>query len=161
MRRSVTQKEIEAMKLYVTGTVTEAWEHCLPIWLNSSWKDEPYAMGGRVNDFPAGLRRCSYLPSRETVLGHLFVERFAADYLFLLERFTHGTSAEQLCAFDLLEFFARDFGRDSPLPIQLRNSQLVLPDTIRAELEDDSNYCEGLRSYTLGEFLIFMQNGGG
>ena len=139
----------------------QAWGRCLPYWLNSSWKDEPWAVGGRVNDFPPGLRRTHYWPSVETQLGRLFVQRFADEYRFLLDRFEHGSIPEQVCAYDLLYFLAGDLYQSAePLPRELRESSLSLLPQLRAELEDDRNYNEDLSTYTLGEVLLFRQSGG-
>jgi len=103
-----------------------------------------------------------YLPSRETVFGRGFIRQFAAEYTFLLGRFTHGSSAEQICAYDLLFFLAMNlYADDEPLPIALRDSTLPVPAVIRAELEADYIYRGSLRTYTLGEVLSYIQTGGG
>lgn len=145
----------ESLESNLTGTVSEAWARCLAIWLNSSWNDEDYAHGGRVNDLPFNVHRPRNCPSDETRLGYPFIERFSADYLFLLDRYAHGSSAERLCAFDLLFFLAeRLYETDEPLPIELRESKLPLPEGIHADLEYAPIAMEEvLHTFALGEFL--------
>ncbi len=162
MRKIPTPEEYEKLGSYLIGTVAQAWERCLPIWLNSPWRDESYALGGRVNDFPPGLRRTHYLTSLESALGRRFVHEFAADYLFILKRFENGLPAEQICAYDLLTFLAVNaYCNHEPLANELRNCHIAVPPQIRAELEDDNNYSDDLKTYTLGEILTFMHEEGG
>jgi len=110
----------------LAGTVQESWARCLPVWSER----------GRVNDFPRAIRRTRYLPSFETLLGRQFVERFAREYAFLLERVQSASEFEALCAFDLLDFLVQDLDEAKPLPDCLRQSALPLPEQVRQEVEE-------------------------
>lgn len=155
----VSEEEFTKLERQLPLNVRDAWEYCVPIWLNSSWADESWASGGRVNDMPPGLRRVRYTPSMETTLGWLFVQRFAADYAFLLERPANGNAPERLCAFDLLVFLARDlYSYCDPLPSELKDSTLPMPAPAIADIEHDWIY-KDLRGRTLGHLLSFEHNG--
>lgn len=100
-----------------------------------------------------------YWPSFETRLGRLFVEKFAADYQFLLDRFQYGSAVESVCALDLLDFLARHcWETRSALPDALRQCDLPLPSHLRNELAADWIYRDrGLD--TVGKRLEFESNG--
>jgi len=148
------QSSDESLKRHLVGSVEDAWRQCLPVWLNSPWNDEDFAHGGRVNDYPFGLHRPRYRPSDATRLGHMFVERFPADYGFLLDRYMHGSPGEKLCAFDLLHFLAYEFYfEEKPLPEVLGNSDLPLLEIVRADLEYEPSFLEALTTFTLGDLL--------
>lgn len=134
---------------YLRGIVAEAWDRCLPVW----------SAQGRVTDKPRGVRFTRYLPSFETTLGRCFVERFADDYAFLLDRFAHGSPVESVCAFDLLDFLAQHlYETGAPLPDALRTCASPLPPHIRDEVAADWIYCDhGLD--TAGKLLEFEYRG--
>jgi hypothetical protein len=156
-----TKEEIAVLHGYLQGSVADSWNRCLPIWLNSDWKDESHAHGGRVDDLPAGVRRTRYTPSPETTLGRFFVERYRADYRFLLERLANCQGGERLCAFDLLVFLARDlYAEFEPLPAALRECVEPLPEEIRERILDDRIY-KRLPAPTVGALLAFEHNGQG
>jgi hypothetical protein len=134
---------------YLAGAIDASWTRCLPVWTDR----------GRVNDLPRGIRFTRYLPSFETLLGRHFVERFADESWFLLDRFQHGSKLERDCAFDLLDFLAQHLDETSrPLPDQLRTCDLPLPSHIRGEVAADWIYRDhGLD--TIGKLLCFEHNG--
>lgn len=138
------QDDRERAGPYLAGTVQEAWARCLPLWSGP----------GRVNDFPRGIRRPRYLPSFATILGRLFVERFAHEGGFLLDRLEHGSAFESLCAFDLLDFLGQEADPNEPLPDWLGRCALPLPAPVRDEVEADWIHQDrGLD--TVGKLLSF------
>jgi hypothetical protein len=158
-QRFLTNEEIAELRTYLNGGVHEAWDRCLPVWLNSSWKDARWAHGGRVDDLPTGLRKSRHSPSRENILGRLFVEQYAEDYGFLLGRLTSEIRGERLCAFDLLVQLARGLRENFlPLPKELRDCELPLPEEVRPDILADRIYDELARP-TVGAFLEFEHNG--
>ncbi len=142
-----SEHEVEAATSapYLVGTVEEAWARCLPLW----------APRGRVNDFPRAIRYTRYLPSFETILGRHFVDRFADEAAFLLERLRSGPEAEALHAFDLLDFLADHLAEEMrPLPDSLRHCDLPLPARVRREVAAESSYPDhGIE--TIGQLLSF------
>jgi hypothetical protein len=134
---------------YLAGSIAESWSRCLPLW----------AVAGRVSDFPRGIRFTRYTPSFETLLGRAFVEKFADDYAFLLDRFVQGSVLETACAFDLLDFLAGHlYQTSSPLPHSLRSCALPLPGQVQREVDGDWIYSPyGLD--TVGKLLAFEHNG--
>ena len=130
---------------YLAGPVEEAWALCLPLWRKR----------GRVNDFPRGYHAPRYLPSFETLLGRCFVARFADDYEFLLDRIVSISETEQLCAFDLLDFLARQlYANNASLPDRLSQCALPLPQQIERETAADSRYRDRDVG-TIGKLLSF------
>jgi hypothetical protein len=130
---------------YLAETVEESWARCLPVW----------SKRGRVDDFPRGYRAPLYLPSFETLLGRYFVARFALEYEFLLDRIVSGSETEQFCAFDLLDFLARQlYANNGSLPDRLSRCALPLPQQIERETAADSRYRDHDVG-TIGKLLSF------
>lgn len=153
-REHLAKAKILTSKL-LSGTVQEAWDACLPFWLEQ----------GRVNDLSHGVRITGYFPSFACLLGNAFREKFADQYLFLIEILEREPlkSVEYLCAFDLLEeiyLVMKKQERKVPLDLFKRIFRInrPVPPVVRAELGMKADGNE-----TIGEIYIRIsqQNNGG
>jgi hypothetical protein len=144
----MTEPPVQDFEPFLAGDAPGAWKRCLPVW-------KPL---GRVNDFPKGVRRPKYTPLFGTRLGWEFIDRYWADYAYVLDRLGSGDKLEVACAFDLLEFMVDsrtpgDWG--DTVPREILESQAPIPPNFLTELRSD-HFTADFEGRTAGDYFRYL-----
>ena len=133
----------ERIETQLNGTIKEAWELCLPTWINL----------GRVRDLSRAVRVPKYFPSYGNQLGQAFAYKFRQEDVFLANilRESPIDSHEYLIACDLLDMIVCE-SVDDPDVHHERIFQLAfdVPPVLRRELSHKPSHYP---STTIGALL--------
>jgi hypothetical protein len=123
----------ERTESQLRGAVGDAWNACLPTWLEL----------GRVRDLSRAVRAPKYWPSYARELGTAYARKFESEWRFVLGilQSMPVESHEFLCACDLLEMMTCHYGfNDAEAREQIFRLELPLPQALQMELRNAGQF---------------------